>query len=413
VVNDAAADGTAAKHFIAITDPGTPLDEAAQRNGFLHVFHGDPEIGGRFSVLSKFGLVPAALIGLDVKRLLADAARMTQTCEALVPPAVNPGVRLGAALGVLARDFGRDKITIVASQSIASTGAWLEQLLAESTGKHGKGFIPIDRETLGEPECYGADRVFIHLHLSGDDDCDRQLQTLQERGHPVLRLAIEDTYQIAQLFIVWEMAVAVVGAVLSINPFDQPDVEASKQRTHQLTDRIERGDSARPARPDFVHDGVAIYADRQCKEEFAGARSLADCLRIHLGRIRDNDYFALLAYMQRSPQHEDVLQRIRMKVRDQKHVATCLGFGPRYLHSTGQAYKGGPNSGVFLTITCDHADDIPIENRKLTFGAVELAQAQGDFEVLDERGRRAIRVHLQDLPKGLDALGKAVEQALA
>lgn len=413
VTSDAATNGTAAKRFIAITDPGTPLDEAARRNGFLHVFHGDPAIGGRFSVLSKFGLVPAALIGLDIKRLLGEAARMTQSCEALVPPSVNPGVRLGVALGVLARDFKRDKITIVASQSIASMGAWLEQLLAESTGKQGKGFIPIDGEILGGPKSYGADRVFVYLHLSGDDDCGAQLQALQECGHPVLRLAIEDTYQIAQLFIIWEMAVAVAGAVLSINPFDQPDVEASKQRTHQLTDRIEHAESARPARPDFVHDGVSVYADTLCKEEISRARSLADCLRIHLARVRANDYFALLAYMQRSPQHEKALQAIRMKVRDRKHVATCLGFGPRYLHSTGQAYKGGPNSGVFLTLTYDHSNDIPIENRKLTFGAVELAQAQGDFEVLNERGRRAIRLHLHDLPGGLDALGKAMEQALA
>jgi transaldolase/glucose-6-phosphate isomerase len=413
VTSDTATNGTAAKRFIAITDPGTPLDEAARRNGFLHVFHGDPAIGGRFSVLSKFGLVPAALIGLDIKRLLADAARMTQSCEALVPPSANPGVRLGVALGVLARDFKRDKITIVASRSIASMGAWLEQLLAESTGKQGKGLVPIDGEILSGPESYGADRVFVYLHLSGDDDCGPRLKDLQERGHPVLRLAIEDTYQIAQLFIVWEMAVAVAGAVLSINPFDQPDVEASKQRTRQLTDRIEHAESARPARPDFVHDGVSVYADTLCREEISRARSLADCLRIHLARIRANDYFALLAYMQRSPQHEKTLQALRMKVRDRKHVATCLGFGPRYLHSTGQAYKGGPNSGVFLTLTCDHSDEMPIENRKLTFGAVELAQAQGDFEVLNERGRRAIHLHLHDLPGGLDALGKAMEQALA
>ncbi len=411
---EAAENGRAGAHFIAITDPGTPLEETARRNRFRHIFHGDPAIGGRFSVLSKFGLVPAAAIGVDVKRFLGEAVRAMRSCDALVPPYANPGVRLGAALGVLARDFGRDKITFVCSPSIASLGSWLEQLLAESTGKHGKGLIPIDGESLGDANSYGTDRVFVQLHLAGEEDCGARLKEFESRGHPVIRLAIEDTYQIAQMFFVWEVAVAVAGSVLGINPFDQPDVEAAKKRTRELTDRIERDSTPPRARPDFVHDGIALYADNGAKDAFADARSLSDCLRTHFGRTREHDYIALLAYMQRSGTREQALQSMRIELRDKKGVATCLGFGPRYLHSTGQAYKGGPNSGVFLTLTCDHKDDMALENRKLTFGAVEVAQAMGDFDVLNERGRRAIRVHFsRDVEGGLATLGKAIEQALS
>ncbi|MGH6875915.1 MAG: bifunctional transaldolase/phosoglucose isomerase, partial [Rhizomicrobium sp.] len=413
VTREAMPDAPDASRFVAITDPDTALEQEAQRDGFRHIFHGDPAIGGRFSVLSKFGLVPAAAMGVDVKRLLEEAEKARQSCADMVPPAANPGVRLGAALGVLARDFGRDKVTFIPSPAIASLGTWLEQLLAESTGKQGKGLIPIDKETLADPAFYGPDRVFVHLQLAGQDDCDAALRALQARGHPVLRLAIGDIYQIAQMFFVWEMAIAVAGAVIGINPFDQPDVEASKQRTRALTDRMERDGSAPKERPDFIHDGVAVFADPAIKKQCAEARSLADCLRAHFGRIREKDYFALLAYMEHTPQHESALEEWRLKIRNGRQVATCLEFGPRYLHSTGQAYKGGPNSGVFLTLTCDHGDELPLENRKLTFSAVELAQAQGDFEVLNERKRRAMRVHLHDLPRGLRALKDAFGQALS
>jgi transaldolase/glucose-6-phosphate isomerase len=331
----------------------------------------------------------------------------------MVPPSANPGVRLGAALGVLARDFRRDKITLIASPALASLGAWLEQLIAESTGKQGKGLVPVDRETLGDPDCYGSDRVFVHLRFGDKDESDAPLAALESRGHPVIRLRIGDTYQIAQMFFLWEMAIAVAGAVIGINPFDQPDVEDAKQKTRALTEQIERGDQPPRVRPDFVHDGVSVFADAAIRSGCTEARSLADCLRLHLGRLGANDYFALLAYMQRNGEHGAALERLRLRVRDRKRVATCLGFGPRYLHSTGQAYKGGPNSGVFLTLTCDHAEDVPLENRKLSFGAVELAQAQGDFDVLNERGRRAMRVHLHDLSHGLGALAEAVDQALA
>jgi len=412
VTREAGENGKAGARFAAITDPGSALEQEAKRDGFRNIFLGDPAIGGRFSVLSKFGLVPAATAGIDVGRLLKEAECMRESCADMVPPSANPGIRLGIALGVLARDYGRDKITIVASPEVASVGAWLEQLIAESTGKKGKGLIPVDKEPIGAPEAYGNDRVFVHLCFGDSDAHGVALSALSQRGHPVIRLAINDKYQIAQIFFVWEIAIGVAGAVIGINPFDQPDVEATKQKTRALTDRIERGDSPSRQRPDFVHDGVFVFADPAIKKGCAEARSLAECLRLHLNRLGANDYFALLAYMQRNADHETALERLRLRVRDTKRVATCLGFGPRYLHSTGQAYKGGLNSGVFLTLTCDHKEDVPLENRKLSFGAVELAQAQGDFDVLTERGRRAMRVHLHDVSRGLGALSDAVTQAL-
>ena len=412
VTQEAQGNGKAGTHFVAVTDPGSTLEQEARRDGFRDVFLGDSAIGGRFSVLSKFGLVPAAASGIDIGQLLKNAECMRESCAEMVPPSANPGARLGLVLGVLARDYRRDKITIVSSPEIASLGAWLEQLIAESTGKGGKGLIPVDRETLAAPEAYGNDRVFVHLRFGEKDDFSPALSALESRGHPVIRLCIGYKYQIAQMFFVWEMAIAVAGSVIGINPFDQPDVEAAKQKTRALTDRMERGDSTPRQRPDFVHDGVSVFADAGIKKGCSEARSLADCLRLHFDRLATNDYFALLAYMQRNGGHEAALERLRLRVRDRKHVATCFGFGPRYLHSTGQAYKGGPNSGVFLTLTCDHSEDVPLENRKLGFGAVELAQAQGDFDVLNERGRRAMRVHLHDLSRGLGTLSDAVAQAL-
>ena len=412
VTREAEPGAQPAQHFVAITDPGTALEQEATRDGFKAIFHGDPAIGGRYSVLSNFGLVPAAATGIDIKRLLREAEFARQSCADMVPPTANPGVELGAALGVLARDFGRDKITIIASPAIGSLGTWLEQLIAESTGKLGKGLIPIDKERLSDPGVYGADRVFVHLELAGRDEYAPRLKALADNGHPVLRLVIDDVYQIAQMFFVWEIAIAVAGAVIGINPFDQPDVEDAKKRTRQLTDQMEHEDAPLRQRPDYVHDGVAVFADAAIRKDCAEARSLTDCLRAHLSRIHEKDYFALLAYLPPTPEHASALEDLRLDVRDKKHVATCLEFGPRYLHSTGQAYKGGPNSGVFLTLTCDHAEDVPIENRKLTFAGVQLAQALGDFEVLNDRKRRAIRVHLHDLDRGLNALRSAFDEAL-
>jgi transaldolase/glucose-6-phosphate isomerase len=412
VTREAEPNSAPASHFVAITDPGTVLEQEAKRDGFKAIFHGDPAIGGRYSVLSNFGLVPATAIGIDIKQLLGEAEIARQSCADMVPPSANPGVQLGAALGVLARDFGRDKITIIASPAIAGLGTWLEQLIAESTGKQGKGLIPIDQERLSDPAAYGSDRVFVHLNLASHDEYAPRLDALAKQGHPILRLVIDDVYQIAQMFFVWELAIAVAGAVIGINPFDQPDVEDAKKRTRALTESIEREGQQPSIQPDYSSNGVDVYSDSAFKGDCARASSLAECLRAHLSRLHQNDYFALLAYLPPTPEHAETLEDLRLGVRNLKHVATCLEFGPRYLHSTGQAYKGGPNSGVFLTITCNHKEDVPVENRKLTFGAVQLAQALGDFEVLNDRNRRVLHVHLHDLARGLDALKNAFNEAL-
>jgi transaldolase/glucose-6-phosphate isomerase len=404
--------GETGKQFVAITDPGSSLEKTAKSEGFAHIFHGDPAIGGRFSVLSKFGMVPAAAMGLDVERLLKEAQRMAISCRAAVPPAANPGVKLGIVLGTLAAKCGRDKVTIMASRALESVGTWLEQLIAESTGKHGNGLIPITGEPLGAPDVYGDDRVFVHLHLAGTEDDETQLRALAERGHPVIRISVEDSYQLGQIFYLWEIAIALAAAVIDINPFDQPDVEASKIKTRQLSDQYEKSGSLARQEPIFSLNGFSLYADGKNKAALRGSNSLAQILRVHLDRIEAGDYFALLAYLEPTAAHKAQLGTMRLKVRDKKNVATCAEFGPRYLHSTGQAYKGGPNSGVFLAITCDHKSDLPIPGRKASFGTIELAEALGDFAVLGERGRRALRIHLSDANEGLVQLAEAMDEAL-
>ena len=412
LVSDERGNADAGRQFAAITDPGSEMEKVASQFGFAHLFLGDPAIGGRFSVLSKFGLAAAAAIGIDVERLLVETERMVAACHAMVPPAANPGIRLGVTLGALATKCGRDKITISASPALASIGGWLEQLIAESTGKQGKGLIPVDGETLSGPDAYGKDRVFVHIHMAGSDDRAKELQALQDQGHPVIRITIEDSYQLGQIFYFWEMAIAAAGAVIGINPFDQPDVEASKNKTRELTKQYEKSGALPEEKPMFRQRGATVYGDPSAREALGKARTLGDVLRFHLGRIGTGDYFALLAYIENSDAHHATLNALRMKIRNQKHVATCLGFGPRYLHSTGQDYKGGPNSGVFLTITSDHASDLAIPGRKASFGMVEISQALGDFAVLTERGRRALRIHLNDLDKGLAVLSEAIDYAL-
>ncbi len=403
----------AGAHFVAITDPGSSLEERAKRNQFRHIFYGEPTVGGRFSVLSAFGLVPAAAMGLDVDRLLGEAARAATSAHPMTPPEANPGIRLGIALGVLANQFGRDKVTFVASENVGELGAWLEQLIAESTGKDGKGLIPIHGEPLGSADAYGKDRVFVHLHLAGNDEPSDLLRELAERGHPVIRLSIEDTYQFAQMFFLWEIAIATAGAVIGINPFDQPDVEAQKRKTLQMTKEYEQGAALPGQVPVASFDGIAIFADARNARTITEANSLSECLRAHLSQLRAKDYFALLAYIEQSQTHEAALDSMRAKVRDAKHTATVRGFGPRYLHSTGQVHKGGPDEGVFITITGEHMDNIALQKSRLDFGTVQLAQALGDCEVLGERGRRAIRIHLSDIENGLAAVDAAIAEAFA
>jgi glucose-6-phosphate isomerase len=403
--------------FIAITDPGSKLQQTAERDGFRRIFFGDPSIGGRYSALSNFGIVPAAAMGIDVAKLLNRTEQMVRACGADVLAQENPAVTLGAILG-LAHNQGRDKITIFTSPGIHDLGAWLEQLLAESTGKNGKGLIPVDREQAASPEHYGDDRLFVYLKLKSDPtgSDEAALEALERAGQPVVRITVDDVYDLGQEFFRWELATAVAGSIIGVNPFDQPDVEASKIATKTLTEEYERRGSLPDETPFFEAEGIELFAD----EKNAGAlnslisdRSLTGYLRAHLNRLKPGDYFALLAYLEMNETHERVLQGARHAVRDARHVATCLGFGPRFLHSTGQAYKGGPNTGVFLQVTCDDAADLPVPGQKYTFGIVKAAQARGDFEVLAERGRRAVRVHLgADVKDGLEQLQAAVKGAL-
>jgi len=416
-VKQAVGADKAGSRFIAITDPGSKMQQVAEGDKFRHIFFGLASIGGRYSALSNFGMVPAAVMGLDTKKFLDRTDEMVQACASCVPVEENPGVVLGLILGTAAR-IGRDKVTIITSPGISDLGAWLEQLLAESTGKQGKGIIPVARETIGATEVYGTDRVFAYLRLESapDADQDAKVAILEKAGHPVVRISLADTYDLGQEFFRWEIATAVAGSVIGINAFNQPDVEASKIATRNLTTEYEKTGSLPAEKPILEDKGVKLYTDDKNANDLAKAasgKSLTAYLKAHLGRLQPGDYFALLGYIQMNDQHEQQLQAIRHAVRDRKHVATCLGFGPRFLHSTGQAYKGGPNSGVFLQLTGDDANDLPVPGQKYTFGTVKAAQARGDFQVLAERGRRALRVHLgADLHSGLNRLLAAVKEAL-
>jgi transaldolase/glucose-6-phosphate isomerase len=409
----------AGSHFIAITDPGSKMEQVAKADNFRHIFYGLPSIGGRYSALSNFGMVPAAAMGVDITKFLDRTEQMVKACGANVPVAENPGALLGVILGTAAKS-GRDKVTIIASPGISDVGAWLEQLLAESTGKQGHGIIPVDREALGAPDVYGNDRVFAYLRLETAPDAtqDAQVSTLEKAGQPVIRISVADVYSIGQEFFRWEIATAVAGSIIGINAFNQPDVEASKIATRELTTAYEKTGSL-PAESSVLEDkGIKLFTDPKNADALAKAagtnKNLTGYLRAHLNRIGAGDYFALLAFVQMTAEHEVKLQALRHSVRDKKHAATCLGFGPRFLHSTGQAYKGGPNSGVFLQVTCDDAADLPVPGQKYTFGIVKAAQARGDFQVLADRGRRALRVHLgKDLNAGLATLAAAFREALS
>ncbi len=401
--------------FIAVTDPGSQLEEIAARDGYRHIFYGLPEIGGRYSALSNFGMAPAAAMGLDVEDFLKRTQAMVEACGPEVDAADNPGVALGLFLG-LAYKKGRNKLTFVASDGLVSLGGWLEQLIAESTGKLGKAIIPVDLETPEEPEVYGDDRVFVELALGDDMPFAAQLTALEEEGHPVVRIRCHEAMNLGQELFRWETATAVAGAVMGINPFNQPDVEASKIATRKLTSEYEQTRALPFERPFFEADGVRLFADAayavSLARGVAGEESLTGYVKAHLDRLGPGDYLALLAYIEMDEGNGESLQRIRHEIRDAKKVATCMGFGPRFLHSTGQAYKGGSNDGVIMQITCDDTDDVDVPGRAYTFGVVKAAQARGDFQVLAERGRRALRIHLTDLDDGLRALESAVETAV-
>jgi transaldolase / glucose-6-phosphate isomerase len=413
-VKKAVGEKLVGSRFIAVTDPGSKMQQVAEADKFYKIFAGVPSIGGRYSALSNFGVVPAAAMGMDLGKFLKSTLEMTKACGPTSAADKNPGVLLGTILGVAA-NHGRDKITIVTSPGIFDLGAWLEQLIAESTGKIGKGIIPVDREKLAKPAAYGNDRVFAYLTLAGKTSKaqDAAVTALEKAGQPVIRVTLPNTYTLGQEFFRWEVATAVAGSIIGINAFNQPDVEASKIETKKLTSEYESTGSLPAESPFFTAKDARLFADPKNVAALSGGKTLAEVLKAHLSRLGAGDYFAVLGYIPMNAENEAALQAIRTEVRDKKKVATCLGFGPRFLHSTGQAYKGGPNSGVFLQITCDDASDLPVPGQKYTFGIVKAAQARGDFAVLAERGRRALRVHLgKNLKSGLKALAKAVSQGL-
>jgi glucose-6-phosphate isomerase len=409
----------AGAHFIAITDPGSKMEQVARADNFRHIFFGDPKIGGRFSALSNFGLTFATAAGLSIKQVLAAAGKATEAAK--LPVAENPAAQLGLLMG-LAANAGRDKLTVFTSPEIFDLGAWLEQLIAESTGKLGKGVTPVDREAIAAPSVYGADRLFVYVRLKGTKDAtlaaslDAKVAALEAAGHPVVRIVIDDLYEIFGQFFTWEVATAVAGAVMGINPFNQPDVESAKIETRALTTAYEQTGKLPASTPFLVDAGIELYATEAYAATLkaaAPAQTLAGIVKAHVDQIKAGDYFAALAYLPMFAEYEAAIQTFRHKVRDAKKVATCLGFGPRFLHSTGQDYKGGPNQGVFVQITAAHAADLAIPGQKYSFGIVIDAQAAGDLAVLEARGRRALRVHLKsDVATGLATLNAAFAEAL-
>ncbi len=416
-VREALGDSEAGSRFLAITDPGTKLHALAKADRFRAIFHGVSSIGGRYSALSNFGMIPAAAMGLDVPDFLDRAEVMVQACGSCVPPEANPGVVLGTILGTLAGK-GRDKITLISSPAINTLGTWLEQLLAESTGKLGRGLIPVEGEPLGPPDVYGQDRLFVYVRLNSGPSAeqDAAVDALEKSGQPVVRIALEHPMDLGQEFFRWEIAAAVAGSMLAINPFDQPDVEASKVATRRLTAEFEKTGGLPDGPLFFEEDGLRLFADPRNADALtskAGSRSLQALLGAHLARLRPGDYFAVNAYVEMNDENGRELHALRSAVRDAKRVATTLGYGPRFLHSTGQLHKGGPNSGVFLQITSDDAGDLPIPGQNLRFGVLKQAQALGDFQVLAECKRRALRVHLgADVSGGLARLRELIQSAL-
>lgn len=406
--------GRAGENFIAITDPGTPLERLAREEGFRCCFLNPADIGGRYSALSYFGLVPAALAGIGISRLVDRAEALVQGCVSCVPSEENPGVWLGAVLGALAT-AGRDKVTFLTSRSLRGFGVWVEQLLAESTGKDGRGLVPVEGEAIGDPGVYGSDRLFVHLDVEPPDEwLQERVGALEGTGHPVISVRLADLYDLGQEFFRWEIATATAGALLGINPFDEPNVAESKENTRRLLEGLQRGGGLPEDEPILREDGLAIYCDSRTRSELGGpGDGLKELLAAHLGRARPGGYIALLAYIQRAPPHEEALQGLRLRLRDALRVATTLGFGPRYLHSTGQLHKGGPDTGLFLFITADDPEELPIPGQGYGFSTLKRAQALGDLRSLQGRGRRVLRIHLgRDVPAGLEALVAAVEGAL-
>jgi len=414
-----AKDDAAGENFVAITDPGSSLEKLAQEMHFRKVFPGQPDIGGRYSALSNFGMVPAALAGVDVRKLLERAQGMVRACSPDVPLAENPGISLGVLLAEAARS-GWDKLTLVMSAGIYTFGDWAEQLIAESTGKEGTGLLPVIREYVGERPAYENDRIFVHMFVAGETKriANSRLETLEAAGHPVVRITLEDKYDLGKEFFRWEIATATAGALLGINPFDQPNVQESKDNTHRLLEEFRTRGRLPEDEPLAVFEGVKFYCGSGKSGEVAESGGGEDgsataCLAKFLSQATPGTYVALLPYLEPTSAHKAAIQALRLQLRDGLRLATTVGYGPRYLHSTGQFHKGGPNTGLFILITADDENDLPIPGEQYGFGVLKQAQALGDFEALQSKGRPVIRFHLgRNTHAGLDHITNFVKKAV-
>lgn len=404
------ADAVPALDFVAITDPGTPLADLARTQEFRAIVEGDPSVGGRYSALSAFGLVPAALRGVDVEAILDEARVMADACRRPAPE--NPGLLLGAAIGEAAL-AGRDKLTVLTTPRLASLGDWAEQLIAESTGKAGKGVVPVVNEPAGAAEEYGHDRCFVVATLEGEpaaDEMSSRAAELRQAGHPVIELVMRRPESVGAEFVRWEIATAALGMILGVNPFDQPDVAEAKAATEALLTEYRRDGAFRARMPIVAEPGLAAFADPSVLGH--DPRTTVAAVRSLLEALGDGDYFAILAFLPPDPRVAHGLGQLRATVRTALRVATTAGTGPRYLHSTGQLHKGGPNSGVFLILTADPQRDLPIPGRVETFGTLIAAQAEGDQAALQGRGRRVLRLHLADAESGLARVAELVGEAV-
>jgi glucose-6-phosphate isomerase len=396
----------AGENFVAITDPETPLVAGGAARGYRRVFLNVPEIGGRYSALSYFGLVPALLMGVDVAGILDRARQMARACAPEVPVRHNPGLSLGAVMGELARR-GRDKVTLIVEARVATLGLWLEQLIAESTGKAGTGILPVAGEPLGDAAEYGEDRLFAYLRLGRDNGLERGIDTLRRAGHPVVTIAMDDPIDLGGEFFRWELATATAGAILGINAFDQPNVQESKDNTDRLLEFVRKNGRLPEEAPALVEGQLGLYGDHL-------EPTVAATLAWFFGQARRGDYVALAAYLTETPETDRALQALRVQIRTRTRLATTLGYGPRYLHSTGQYHKGGPNTGLFIQLTADDREDAHVPGSPYTFGVFKRAQALGDLEALTRHGRRVVRIHLgPDVDEGLGQLGDTLRLALA
>jgi glucose-6-phosphate isomerase len=399
----------AGENFVAITDPGSKFVTQATQEGYRKIFLNFAEVGGRFSALTYFGMVPAALYGVDISAMLHGAVDMMRACGAQGPVADNPGLKLGATMGVLAKQ-GRDKLTLITPESLSSLGLWLEQLLAESTGKEGKGILPVAGEPLGRPDEYGHDRVFVYVGYESEADQANidKLTALEQAGHPVIIIRLKNALELGSEFYRWEIGTAVAGIVLGINPFDQPNVQAAKTATDKLMQEVtEKGQLPSPGQPAASQDGIAYYGD-------VTGPDAAGVLQAFFAQAQPGNFMTLQAYLHENEALNKALAEFRQLVQDKLRIATTSGYGPRFLHSTGQYHKGGPNNGLFVQFTADHPQDLPLPGRTYTFGTFENAQAQGDLQALRDNGRRALHIHLGPQPEqALQTVLAALKTALA